>query len=61
MGNCHSASAEQLDPISVFTVAELKKATKDFSKEMVIGEHFGSHVRGYINPKTGRGWHGRGG
>lgn len=58
MGNCHSASAEQLDPISaeervkVFTVAELKKATNDFRKEMVIGDSFGSHVRGYINPKT---------
>ncbi|XP_048595361.1 LOW QUALITY PROTEIN: probable serine/threonine-protein kinase PIX13 [Brassica napus] len=58
MGNCLSASKEQLDPISaeervkVFTVAELKKATNDFRKEMVIGDSFGSHVRGYINPKT---------
>ncbi|KAL0856262.1 hypothetical protein Bca101_061415 [Brassica carinata] len=58
MGNCHSASTEQLDPVSaeecvkVFTVTELKKATKDFSKEMVKGERLGSHVKGYINPKT---------
>ncbi|CAH8363154.1 unnamed protein product [Eruca vesicaria subsp. sativa] len=60
MGNCLSCSTKQLDSISaeecvkVFTVAELKKATKDFSKEMVRGERFGSHVRvrGYINPKT---------
>ncbi|KAG2316666.1 hypothetical protein Bca52824_019788 [Brassica carinata] len=58
MGNCHSASTEQLDPISpeervkVFTVSELKKATKDFSKEMVIGDSSGRHVKGYINPKT---------
>nr|VDD28280.1 unnamed protein product [Brassica oleracea] len=53
MGNCHSASTEQLDPISGnLFFNKLKKAIKDFSKEMVIGEHFGSHVRGYINPKT---------
>lgn len=38
--------------MKVFTVAELKKTTKDFSKGMVKGERFGSHVRGYINPKT---------
>ncbi|KAJ0253206.1 Protein kinase domain-containing protein [Hirschfeldia incana] len=58
MGNCHTLFTGQPDPISteervkVFTVAELRKTTKDFSKVMGNGERFGSHVRGYINPKT---------
>lgn len=38
--------------MKVFTVAELKKATKNFSEEMLIGDSSGRHVRGYINPKT---------
>lgn len=33
--------------VKVFTVAELKKATKDFANQMEIGESLG-----YINPKT---------
>lgn len=33
--------------LKVFTVAELKIATKDFGNQMVIGESLG-----YINPKT---------
>ncbi|XP_020879565.1 probable serine/threonine-protein kinase PBL4 [Arabidopsis lyrata subsp. lyrata] len=33
-------------------MVELKKATKNFGKERVIGDSYGEVVRGYINPKT---------
>ncbi|CAL9231552.1 unnamed protein product [Arabidopsis halleri] len=38
--------------VKVFSMVELKKATKNFGKERVIGESYGKVVRGYINPKT---------
>lgn len=38
--------------MKVFTMVELKKATKNFGKERVIGDSYGEVVRGYINPKT---------
>lgn len=38
--------------VKVFTVAELKKATNDFGKEMVIDESYGGVFRGCINPNT---------
>lgn len=38
--------------MKVFTMVELKKATKNFGTEMVIRESYGKVVRGYINPKT---------
>lgn len=39
--------------VKVFTIAELKKATKVFGdQDMIIEESFGGVVRGYIDPKT---------
>ncbi|CAH8272224.1 unnamed protein product [Arabidopsis lyrata] len=58
MGNCFSLLTERFatspveEGVKVFTMVELKKATKNFGKERVIGDSYGEVVRGYINPKT---------
>ncbi|KAL1224280.1 Serine/threonine-protein kinase SZE1 [Cardamine amara subsp. amara] len=60
MGNCFSPSAPSVldvicvveEGMKVYTVAELKKVTKNFGKEMVIRDSYGKVVKGYINPKT---------
>ncbi|KAF3537035.1 hypothetical protein F2Q69_00025057 [Brassica cretica] len=56
MGNCISPFTGELATTSgmkVFTIAELKKATKVFGdQDMIIEESVGGVVRGYIDPKT---------
>ncbi|CAF1921038.1 unnamed protein product [Brassica oleracea] len=56
MGNCISPFTGGLattSGVKVFTIAELKKATKVFGdQDMIIEESFGGVVRGYIDPKT---------
>ncbi|WZZ36939.1 hypothetical protein YC2023_020340 [Brassica napus] len=56
MGNCISPFTGGLattSGVKVFTIAELKKATKVFGdQDMIIEESFRGVVRGYIGPKT---------
>ncbi|KAL1212646.1 Serine/threonine-protein kinase SZE1 [Cardamine amara subsp. amara] len=58
MGNFLSLFTDQVttipvdEGVKVFTMAELKKATKNFGMELVIEDSYGKVVRGYVNPKT---------